>query len=76
MEHGTTESKKIKVEKQEQTHKETDEKEYPDVVAYKIVDSFEDGAAETPSGAILSLTLGEKCLEINIPRIKTNKHPL
>lgn len=45
---------KIKIEK----HKQSKTEHYPDVVAYKMDGSSEDGVPETASGAVLSLTLG------------------
>lgn len=51
MEHGNA---KIKIEKHKSSHHE----QYPDVQAYKMMDDMHDGLAETPRGAILSLTLG------------------
>ncbi|XP_064211291.1 uncharacterized protein LOC103314212 isoform X2 [Tribolium castaneum] len=50
---ATKQDLKIKIEK----HKAKAE-HYPDVVAYKMDGSSEDGVPETASGAVLSLTLG------------------
>ncbi|XP_044271677.1 uncharacterized protein LOC123015787 isoform X2 [Tribolium madens] len=50
----TTKELKIKIEK----HKQAKTEHYPDVVAYKMDGSAEDGVPETASGAVLSLTLG------------------
>lgn len=59
MENAESETKKPKSEKHAGIHHEKPE-HYPAVAAYKMVDNYEpqDGVAETPSGAILSLTLG------------------
>lgn len=57
---SNNETKKTKPEKHDHpTHHEKTE-QYPAVAAFKMVDGYEpqDGVAETPSGAILSLTLG------------------
>lgn len=56
---GNDERKQIKTEKQEHEHNH-ENAQYPAVAAYKMSETYElqDGAAETPSGAILSLTLG------------------
>lgn len=54
------ETKKSKSDKNDHpTHHDKIE-QYPAVAAFKMVDGYEpqDGVAETPSGAILSLTLG------------------
>lgn len=51
MEHGNA---KIKIEK----YKTSQQEQYPDVQPYKMVDDMHDGVAETPHGAVLSLTLG------------------
>ncbi|XP_019877402.2 uncharacterized protein LOC109605273 isoform X2 [Aethina tumida] len=57
MDHGTTDTEtKIKIEK----HIKHVHEQYPDVVSYKMADSndLQDGFAQIPRGAVLSLTLG------------------
>lgn len=57
---SNNETKKVKIEKHEHSAHHEKSDHYPEVVAYKMVDGYElqDGVAQTPSGAILSLTLG------------------
>lgn len=63
MDHGTTDTEtKIKIEK----HIKHVHEQYPDVVSYKMADSndLQDGFAQIPRGAVLSLTLGDIILLI------------
>lgn len=62
------ETKEIKIEKHLTHHDHDhdhnhDHSKYPEVAEYKMVESLElqDGVAQTPGSAILSLTLG-KCI--------------
>lgn len=59
MEHAPAANKKIKIASHEKPHANTERKEYPDVMAYKMSQAPEVAVDDTPSGAILSLTLGK-----------------
>ncbi|KAK4875690.1 hypothetical protein RN001_012112 [Aquatica leii] len=62
MEKVTPEKKQIKIEKVETHHHEHsgEHGQYPKVAAYKVAEvlDLQDGITDTPSGAVLSLTLG------------------
>ncbi|KAF5279173.1 hypothetical protein FQR65_LT03420 [Abscondita terminalis] len=55
-----SDQKQIKIEKVEKVHHHGDGAQYPKVAAYKVAEvlDLQDGITDTPSGAVLSLTLG------------------